>query len=65
MAFRMQASVPELIDTSNEPQHVFDLYGARPGDGSFASNCLWRGVWPSAVRGSFPLYHRGWDHHGG
>ena len=40
MAFRMQASVPELIDTSNEPQHVFDLYGARPGDGSFASN--WR-----------------------
>ncbi|MCB1085808.1 MAG: DUF1501 domain-containing protein, partial [Verrucomicrobiae bacterium] len=40
MAFRMQASVPELMDLSKEPREVLDLYGAKPGDGSFASNCL-------------------------
>src|SRR5690606_40125014 len=39
-AFRMQASVPELIDISDEPQHVLDLYGTRGADGSFAGNCL-------------------------
>src|SRR6266480_607517 len=38
MAFQMQTSVPELIDTSKEPQHVLDLCGGKPGDGSFASN---------------------------
>ena len=65
MAFRMQASVPELIDTSSEPQHMFDLYGAKPGDGSFASNCLL--ARRLAERGTrfIQLYHRGWDHHGG
>src|SRR5207248_7765242 len=40
MAFRMQSSMPELIDTRKEPQHILDLYGGKPGDGSFASNCL-------------------------
>ena len=40
MAFRMQTSVPELTDISKEPQHVLDMYGAKPGDGSYASNCL-------------------------
>ena len=40
MAFRMQMSVPELVDISKEPKGVLDLYGAQPGDGSFASNCL-------------------------
>src|SRR5687768_9047661 len=40
MAFKMQASVPGLLDMSQEPRHVLDLYGAKPGDGSFASNCL-------------------------
>src|SRR5438309_1470097 len=40
MAFRMQSSVPELIDTRKEPQHILDLYGGKTGDGSFASNCL-------------------------
>ena len=65
MAFRMQASVPELIDTSKEPKHIFDLYGAKPGDGSFASNCLL--ARRLAERGTrfIQLYHRGWDHHGG
>jgi hypothetical protein len=65
MAFRMQTSVPELTDTSSEPQHVFDLYGAKPGDGSFASNCML--ARRLAERGTrfIQLYHRGWDHHGG
>ena len=40
MAFRMQTSVPELMDMSKEPQHILDMYGAKPGDGSYASNCL-------------------------
>ncbi|MDG2124521.1 MAG: DUF1501 domain-containing protein, partial [Verrucomicrobiales bacterium] len=40
MAFKMQASVPGLADVSGEPQHVLDLDGAKPGGGSFASNCL-------------------------
>src|SRR5439155_14809255 len=40
MAFRMQTSVPGLMDLSREPQNILDLYGAKSGDGSFASNCL-------------------------
>src|SRR6188472_473609 len=40
MAFKMQASVPELMDIKQEPQTILDLYGCKPGDGSFASNCL-------------------------
>ncbi|MBX3441979.1 MAG: DUF1501 domain-containing protein [Planctomyces sp.] len=63
-AFRMQASVPELTDMSGEPQHVLDMYGATPGDGSFASNCLLaRRLAERGVR-FIQLYHRGWDHHG-
>ena len=64
MAFRMQTSVPDLMDLSNEPQHVLDLYGATPGDGSYASNCLLaRRLAESGTR-FIQLYHRGWDHHG-
>jgi hypothetical protein len=65
MAFRMQASVPELADTSKEPAHVFDLYGEdarKPG--TFASNCLLaRRLAERGVR-FIQLYHRDWDHHG-
>jgi hypothetical protein len=65
LAFRMQTSVPELTDVSGEPQHVLDMYGAKPGDGSFASNCLLaRRLAERGVR-FIQLYHRGWDHHGG
>jgi hypothetical protein len=65
MAFRMQTSVPELADCSDEPQHVLDMYGAKPGDGSYASNCLLaRRLAERGVR-FIHLYHRGWDHHGG
>ena len=64
LAFRMQTSVPELMDVSEEPQHILDLYGATPGDGSFASNCLLaRRLAERGVR-FVQLYHRGWDHHG-
>lgn len=64
MAFRMQVSVPELMDVSDEPQHILDMYGAQPGDGSFASNCLLaRRLAERGVR-FIHLYHRGWDHHG-
>jgi hypothetical protein len=63
-AFRMQASIPELMDVSHEPQKVLDLYGAKPGDGSFASNCLLaRRLAERGVR-FIQLYHRDWDHHG-
>ncbi|MDP6442401.1 MAG: DUF1501 domain-containing protein [Pirellulaceae bacterium] len=65
MAFRMQASVPELMDVSKEPREVFDLYGCKSGDGSFASNCmLARRLAERGVR-FIQLYHRAWDHHGG
>lgn len=64
MAFRMQMSVPELMDMSGEPQHILDMYGAKPGDGSYASNCLLaRRLAERGVR-FIHLYHRGWDHHG-
>ncbi|MCA9112958.1 MAG: DUF1501 domain-containing protein [Planctomycetaceae bacterium] len=64
MAFRMQSSVPDLVDTSDEPQHILDMYGAVPGDGSYASNCLMaRRLAERGVR-FIHLYHRGWDHHG-
>ncbi len=64
MAFRMQTSVPELADFSDEPQHILDMYGAKPGDGSYASNCLLaRRLAERGVR-FIHLYHRGWDHHG-
>ena len=64
MAFRMQASVPELSDLSGEPQEVLDLYGVAGQDGSFASNCLLaRRLAERGVR-FVQVYHRGWDHHG-
>jgi len=64
LAFRMQSSVPDLADMSHEPKHILDAYGAVPGDGSFASNCLLaRRLLERGVR-FVQLYHRGWDHHG-
>jgi hypothetical protein len=65
MAFKMQSSVPELIDISSEPRSVLDLYGVQGADGSFAANCLLaRRMAERGVR-FIQLYHRGWDHHGG
>jgi hypothetical protein len=65
MAFKMQSSVPGLMDMSKEPRSVLDAYGAHPGDGSFASNCLLaRRLAEKGVR-FIQLYHRDWDHHTG
>ena len=65
MAFRMQTSVPDLVDFTDEPQHILDMYGTQGADGSFASNCLLaRRLAERGVR-FIQLYHRGWDHHGG
>ena len=64
LAFRMQASVPELVDLSDEPQEVFDLYGTQGADGTFAANCLLaRRLLERGTR-FVQLYHRAWDHHG-
>ncbi len=64
MAYRMQTSVPELMDLSSEPDHVFELYGPdarRPG--TYAANCLLaRRLAERNVR-FIQLYHRGWDQH--
>ena len=63
MAFRMQTSVPGLMDVSDEPRPVLEQYGCEPGDGSFASNCLLaRRLAERGVR-FIQLYHRDWDHH--
>jgi hypothetical protein len=64
LAFRMQTSVPGLMDLSSEPRNVLDLYGTKGGDGSFGSNCLLaRRLAERGVR-FIQLYHRDWDHHG-
>ena len=64
MAYRMQASVPELTDLSAEPEHIFEMYGEdsrKPG--TYASNCLLaRRLVERGVR-CVQLFHRGWDHH--
>src|SRR5205085_6523690 len=63
MAFRMQASVPELMNVREESAATLELYGCQPGDGSFASNCLLaRRLAQRGVR-FIQLYHRDWDHH--
>lgn len=64
MAFRMQASVPELADLSKEPASVFDRYGPESRKpGTYAANCLLaRRLAERGVR-FIQLYHRGWDQH--
>jgi hypothetical protein len=66
MAFRMQTSVPEVMDVSREPERTFALYGPEAKQpGTFAANCLLaRRLAERDVR-FIQLYHPGWDHHGG
>ena len=65
MAFRMQASVPHLMDLSDETSATLEMYGTQGGDGTYASNCLLaRRLLERGVR-FVQLYHRAWDHHGG
>lgn len=65
MAYRMQTSMPELMDVSKEPDSTFQLYGdSARQPGSYAANCLLaRRMAERGVR-FIQLYHRGWDHHG-
>ena len=64
MAFRMQASAPELMDLSRESAETMALYGIEPGQPSFATNCLLaRRLVERGVR-FVQLYHTDWDHHG-
>ena len=64
LAYRMQASVPQLMNIQEEPEHIHRLYGTEPGKESFANNCLLaRRLVESGVR-FVQLYHHGWDHHG-
>jgi hypothetical protein len=63
LAYRMQTSVPELMDISREPRAVLEAYGGEPGKPSFANNCLLaRRLAERGVR-FIQLYHRDWDHH--
>lgn len=66
MAYRMQTSAPELMDTASETKETLDLYGIKdPGESSFARNCLLaRRLVERGVR-FVQLYHTNWDHHGG
>ncbi len=64
LAYRMQMAVPEVMDISQEPQHVQEAYGAEPGKASFANNCLLgRRLLEQGVR-YVQLYDWGWDFHG-
>ncbi len=64
MAFRMQASAPDLMDLSKEPKHVLDLYGAEPGKPSFANTVLLaRRLAERGVR-FVQIFHEAWDQHG-
>ncbi|MGE0001854.1 MAG: DUF1501 domain-containing protein [Fimbriimonadaceae bacterium] len=64
LAYRMQSSVPELLEFGKETPETHALYGTEPGKRSFANNCLLaRRLVERGVR-CVQLYHRGWDHHG-
>jgi hypothetical protein len=64
MAFRMQMTAPEVMDVTREPQHILDLYGAKPGKTSFANTCLLaRRLLEKGVR-FVEIFHEAWDQHG-
>ena len=64
LAYRMQSSVPELMDIAKESKETHESYGTEPGKRSFANNCLLaRRLVERGVR-FVQLYHRGWDNHG-
>ncbi|MGH9339147.1 MAG: DUF1501 domain-containing protein [Acidobacteriota bacterium] len=64
MAFRMQVSVPEVMDITREPEYIHEMYGTRPGETSFANNCLLaRRLIERGVR-FVQLFDWGWDSHG-
>ena len=65
LAYRMQTSVPELMDIGSEPESIQAMYGVKPGETAFANNALLaRRLVERGVR-FVQLFHTGWDHHGG
>jgi hypothetical protein len=63
LAYRMQQSAPELMDISKESAATLEMYGAKPGEASFANNCLLaRRLVERGVR-FVQLFHEAWDHH--
>lgn len=64
MAYRMQTSVPELMDISQEPASVHAMYGTQPGKVSFANNCLLARRLVERGTRFVQLFDQGWDHHG-
>lgn len=65
MAYRMQTSVPEIMDTSDEPDYIYEMYGEdskKPG--TFAANCLLARRMAEKDVKFIQLYHQGWDQHG-
>ena len=65
MAYRMQSSAPELMDTSRESDKTLELYGAKRGEPSFANNCLLARRLVERGTRFVQLYHSNWDSHGG
>jgi hypothetical protein len=64
LAYRMQTTVPELMEIASEPAAIHEMYGTEPGKTSFANNCLLaRRLVERGVR-FIQLYHWGWDSHG-
>lgn len=64
MAYRMQTSVPEVMDISDEPDYIYDLYGPESRmPGTFAANCLLARRLAERNVKFIQLYHQGWDHH--
>jgi uncharacterized protein (DUF1501 family) len=64
MAYRMQSTAPDVMDLSKEPRHVLDMYGAKPGEPSFANTCLLaRRLVQRGVR-FVEIFHEAWDQHG-
>jgi len=64
MAYRMQSSVPELMDISQEPASVHAMYGTKPGKVNFANNCLLARRLVERGTRFVQLFDQGWDHHG-
>ncbi|QDV12984.1 hypothetical protein CA51_28700 [Rosistilla oblonga] len=64
MAYRMQSSAPELMDISTETQETLDLYGVKPGESSFAKNCLLARRLVEGGTRFVQLFHEAWDQHG-
>jgi len=66
MAFRMQSSVPDVVDLSGEPDYIYEMYGEDSRiPGTFAANCLLARRLAEQHVKFIQLYHMGWDQHGG